>query len=139
MVRLQAVRQRALLRRDAFDPLMAGALYLLLSGPADANRALELLRLAESQAGSGDHGVAMLLQGDAVAWLAGSDGDEAADAVLVEAQAALQVIGELGGAVFACSHSLTERGIVPALKVREALAPQRVSQAIARGWQVISG
>ena len=118
---------------------MPGALYLLLSGPADAGRALELLRLAESQAGSGDHGVAVLLQGDAVTWLAGSDGDEAADAVLAEAQAALQVIGELGGAVFACSHSLAERGIVPALKVREALAPQRVSQAIARGWQVISG
>ncbi|MDP6363404.1 MAG: DsrE family protein [Candidatus Poseidoniia archaeon] len=123
---------------------MPGALYLLLSGPADAVRALELLRLAESQAGSGDHGVAVLLQGDAVAWLAGSDDDEAAGAVLAdesltEAQAALQVIGELGGAVFACSHSLAERGIVPALKVREALAPQRVSQAIARGWQVISG
>ena len=41
---------------------MPGALYLLLSGPADAVRALELLRLAESQAGSGDHGVAVLLQ-----------------------------------------------------------------------------
>ena len=53
--------------------------------------------------------------------------------------AAPERIGELGGAVFACSHSLAERGIVPALKVREALAPQRVSQAIARGWQVISG
>jgi len=56
---------------------MPGALYLLLSGPADAVRALELLRLAESQAGSGDHGVAVLLQGDAVAWLAGGDSDEA--------------------------------------------------------------
>ena len=74
---------------------MPGALYLLLSGPADAVRALELLRLAESQAGSGDHGVAVLLQGDAVAWLAGSDGDEAADAVLAEAQAALQVDSHL--------------------------------------------
>ena len=110
---------------------MAGAFYLLLSGPADTSRALELLRLAESQAGLGDHGVAVLLQGDGVEWLA-----EGANS---EAQAALQVIGELGGAVFACSHSLAERGVVPALKVREAHAPQRVSQAIARGWQVISG
>lgn len=127
---------------------MPGVLYLLLSGPADAVRALELLRLAESQAGSGDHGVAVLLQGDAVAWLAAGDGDTAdahgdsgADAgtPLAEAQAALQVITELGGAVFACSHSLAERGVAPALQVREALAPRRVSQAVARGWQVISG
>ena len=110
---------------------MAGALYLLLSGPADESRALELLRLAESQAGLGDHGVAVLLQGDGVEWLA--------EGASNEAQAALQVISELGGAVFACSHSLAERGVVPALKVREAHAPQRVSQAIARGWQVISG
>ena len=108
-----------------------GVLYLLLSGPADTARALELLRLAESQAGLGDHGVAVLLQGDGVEWLA--------EGASNEAQAALQVISELGGAVFACSHSLAERGVVPALKVREAHAPQRVSQAITRGWQVISG
>ena len=80
---------------------------------------------------SRDHGVAVLLQGDGVEWLA--------EGASNEAQAALQVISELGGAVFACSHSLAERGVVPALKVREAHAPQRVSQAIARGWQVISG
>ncbi|MDP7188140.1 MAG: DsrE family protein, partial [Candidatus Poseidoniia archaeon] len=84
-----------------------GVLYLLLSGPADTARALELLRLAESQAGLGDHGVAVLLQGDGVEWLA--------EGASSEAQAALQVISELSGGVFACSHSLAERGVVPAL------------------------
>ena len=108
-----------------------GVLYLLLSGPADTARALEMLRLAESQAGLGDHGVAMLLQGDGVEWLA--------EGASSEAQAALQVISELGGSVFACSHSLAERGVVPALQVREAHAPRRISQAVAHGWQVISG
>ena len=72
-----------------------GVLYIVISGPDDRKRAMEGLRMAEYQAGSGDHGIALMLQGEGVEWLREGDED-----YRKEIQTSIGVVQELGAAVF---------------------------------------
>ena len=67
-----------------------GILYIILSGPSQVKRALEGLRMAEYQAGDGNHGLAIMLQGEGVKWL-----QEGNEDYRREIQASIGVIHQL--------------------------------------------
>lgn len=111
-----------------------GVLYIVISGPASYQRAMEGLRMAEYQSGDGTHGVALMLQGEGVEWL--RDGDED---YRKEIQTSIGVVHELGAAVFVCGASLNERGLTATMKdyqFTNSSAPKRISQVINKGWQL---
>ena len=113
-----------------------GILYIIISGLEHHKRALEGLRMAEYQTGDGNHGVALMLQGEGVEWL--RDGDEA---YRREIQTSIGVIHELGAAVFVCGASLNEYGLTATMGEYHLLnssAPKRISQVVAKGWQVVT-
>lgn len=112
-----------------------GILYVILSGPNEHKRALEGLRMAEYQAGDGNHGIALMLQGEGVEWL--REGNEH---YRKEIQTSIGVVHELGAAVFVCGASLNEYGLTATMgdyKFSISSAPKRISQVIGKGWQVV--
>ena len=112
-----------------------GVLYIVISGPDDRKRAMEGLRMAEYQAGSGDHGIALMLQGEGVEWLREGDED-----YRKEIQTSIGVVQELGAAVFVCSASINEKGLTPSMKDYKFInssAPKRISQVVGKGWQLV--
>ena len=111
-----------------------GILYVILSGPDQVKRTLEGLRIAEYQAGDGNHGLAIMLQGEGVKWL-----QEVNEDFRKEIQASIGVIHELGAAVFVCGASLNEYGLTATMgdyKFLTSSAPKRISQVIGKGWQL---
>jgi len=111
-----------------------GILYVILSGPNQYKRALEGLRIAEYQAGDGNHGIAVMLQGEGVKWLQEGDDD-----YRKEIQTSIGVIHELGAAVFVCGTSINEYGLTATMgdyNFLNSSAPKRISQVIAKGWQL---
>ena len=113
-----------------------GVLYIIISGPDSYQRAIEGLRMAEYQSGDGIHGVAIMLQGEGVKWL--RDGDET---YRREIQTSIGVIHELGAAVFVCGASLNEHGLTATMgdyNFLNSSAPKRISQVVAKGWQVVT-
>ena len=112
-----------------------GILYIVISGPSDYKRAAEGIRMAEYQSGDGIHGVALMLQGEGVEWL--RDGDED---IRKEIQTSIGVVHELGSPVFVCGASLNERGLTATMKdyqFTNSSAPKRISQVVAKGWQIL--
>ena len=111
-----------------------GVLYIVISGPDDRKRAMEGLRMAEYQAGSGDHGIALMLQGEGVEWLR-----EGSEDYRKEIQTSIGVVHELGSPVFVCGASLNERGLTATMndyKFTNSSAPKRISQVVSKGWQL---
>ena len=111
-----------------------GVLYIIISGPGSYHRAIEGLRMAEYQSGDGNHGVALMLQGQGVEWL--RDGDED---YRKEIQTSIGVVHELGAAVFVCGASLNERGLTATMgdyNFLNSSAPKRISQVVTKGWQI---
>lgn len=111
-----------------------GVLYIVISGPADYQRAIEGLRMAEYQSGDGSHGVALMLQGEGVEWL--REGNEEHRKAI---QASIGVVHELGAPVFVCGASLNERGLTATMKdykFTNSSAPKRISQVVSKGWQL---
>ena len=113
-----------------------GVLYIIISGPDSYQRAIEGLRMAEYQAGDGNHGVALMLQGEGVEWL--REGDEV---YRKEIQTSIGVVHELGAAVFVCGASLNEHGLTATMgdyNFLSSSAPKRISQVITKGWQTVT-
>ncbi len=111
-----------------------GVLYIVISGPADHQRAIEGLRMAEYQTGDGSHGIALMLQGEGVEWL--REGNEE---YRKEIQTSIGVVHELGAPVFVCGASLNERGLTATMKdykFTNSSAPKRISQVVSKGWQL---
>ena len=111
-----------------------GVLYIVISGPADHQRAIEGLRMAEYQTGDGSHGIALMLQGEGVEWL--REGNEE---YRKEIQTSIGVVHELGAPVFVCGASLNERGLTATMKdykFTNSSAPKRISQVVSNGWQL---
>ena len=111
-----------------------GVLYIVISGPADHQRAIEGLRMAEYQSGDGSHGVALMLQGEGVEWL--REGNEE---YRKQIQASIGVVHELGAPDFVCGASLNERGLTATMKdykFTNSSAPKRISQVVSKGWQL---
>ena len=112
-----------------------GILYIVISGSSNYMRAMEGLRMAEYQSGDGTHGVALMLQGEGVEWLREGNED-----YRKEIQTSIGVVHELGSPVFVCGASLNERGLTPTMKdyqFTNSSAPKRISQVVAKGWQVL--
>jgi len=111
-----------------------GILYIIISGPEDQKRAAEAVRMAEYQAGEGSHSIAVMLQGEGVEWLRKGSED-----FRKEIQTSIGVIHELGVAIFVCGASLNEYGLTANMgdyKFLSSSAPKRISQVVAKGWQV---
>ena len=111
-----------------------GILYIIISGPNSYQRAMEGLRMAEYQSGDGNHGVAIMLQGEGVEWL--REGDET---YRKEIQTSIGVVHELGAAVFVCGASLNEHGLTATMgdyNFLNSSAPKRISQVVTKGWQI---
>ena len=112
-----------------------GILYIVISGPSDYKRATEGIRMAEYQSGDGTHGVALMLQGEGVEWLR-----EGSEDFRKEIQTSIGVVHELGSPVFVCGASLNERGLTATMRdyqFANSSAPKRISQVVAKGWQIL--
>ena len=112
-----------------------GILYIVISGPSDYKRAMEGIRMAEYQSGDGTHGVALMLQGEGVEWLR-----EGSEDFRKEIQTSIGVVHELGSPVFVCGASLNERGLTATMRdyqFANSSAPKRISQVVAKGWQIL--
>jgi len=57
-----------------------------------------------------------------------------------EIQTSIGVVHELGSPVFVCGASLNERGLTASMRdyqFTNSSAPKRISQVVAKGWQIL--